>query len=66
MKEEIELNRRRLNVTRLDVAKRIMAGFAANPEVELEDQTMAVCAVSWADALIAELNKPVAPSSLGD
>lgn len=59
---------------RAEIASRIMAGLCAGQMVydiainltSGGDAIVAKSSVSLADALIAELNKPVAPSSLGD
>ena len=43
---------------RAEIASRIMAGFAADAEMTGSKEEVASVAVEWADALIAELNKP--------
>ncbi len=44
-------------MTRDDVAARVMAGFAANPQAgyALSVEGVASCSAKWADTLLAEL-----------
>lgn len=50
---------------RAEIASRIMATLSSK-DVSASRELLASASVKGADALIAELNKPVAPSSLGD
>ena len=43
---------------RLEIAARVMAGFAADPNVTSGPDLLASAALTWADALIAAYNKP--------